>query len=680
MPNGLQEDAPVLSLFDNAVIARGDEIPEPSPPQPNKYKLITQELKSLLPGPRELDVILDMCSRWWDNWRQLFPEILDLQNGPFKESVQQSLRSENPAQVAKMIICIAICIDQLPGTYDCSQLQLEGSRFEVIERYIARVDELITPDDEIAGTIEGIECMCLQSKHYANVGRPRKSWLVHSRAISFAQLLGLHRVALVTPKQPDVQHYRRLSLWSHLFLGERYLGLTLGLPLTIQPRFCDPLIPHLGQPGELSQSRIVLLHVSSIMAKIVDRNQDRSLDLSATFQIDEEMEELARAAPQDWWGKLDAPAPSVEENCDRVLSQFFYHLARKLLHMPFMLQKGADRRYQYPYAAALDSSREIIRCYDALRGTDVAVPFICKLVDFEAFCAATLILLHLYRHPRSTEPNTEQDRTDFMLVDKTIESLKNASNEAGGIVAQQAFKALQLFAQVRYGCRNPSEPPHTIKVSIPLFGTITLIPGSNFRYPEMSDGSCDAGKAGSMPAAAEIVPSGLPTPSTAPSLGPQASPCSLITPNQSTPSSEPVTVLPSPYSEGNIACKQGSQQQQRVKQTQRHDQVTQDIPSSSLPAAPIAAAANSDFLPNYPVISFDTNGGFDSGGNSLADIDPLYYGGNLARVDANGLGTAFGYTQGIASGMDPLMSSWYLDPSMDLDSDWNMTSFDQSAP
>jgi hypothetical protein len=225
---------------------RRDEPPQMSRLRYNKNRALTQALTAILPGPRELDIILDFSENWWTIWRKMFPEIADPRCSTIKESVSHSLRSENPAEVAKMILCIAISIDQLPDDWDFSQLHLDASPQELTDRYITTVDQLITSNDEFAGTVEGIECMCLQAKHYINLGRPRRAWLVYRRAISFAQLLGFHRLAVMKPAEPDMQHKRQISLWCHLFQGDRYLAMTLGLPLAIHPSYWSANRAHRG--------------------------------------------------------------------------------------------------------------------------------------------------------------------------------------------------------------------------------------------------------------------------------------------------------------------------------------------------------------------------------------------------------------------------------------------------
>lgn len=647
LASGLREGAPALSLFDNAVLSRKDEPQQISRDRYNKNKALTQALTAMLPGPRELDIILDVSEKWWTIWRKMFPEISDRRCATIKESISHSLRSENPAEVAKMILCIAISIDQLPGDWDFSQLHLDGSPQELMERYIATVDQLITTDDEIAGTLDGIECMCLQAKYYINIGRPRRAWLVIRRAISFAQLLGFHRLAAMKPAKLDLQYTRQVSLWAHLFQGDRYLALVLGLPLSIQSQFCDPCVPAMGQPTEHTEGDAFLLRISPIVARIVDRNQNPSVDFSLTLRIDQDMEDLAQSVPQAWWGKINAPAPTLEEHFDRLLSQFFFHLVRQLLHLPFMLKSSADKRYQYSYTAALDSSRDMIRFYDALRGSDAVGPFICKLIDFQAFNAAMLILLNLYGYSHGSQKNDEQDQSDSALVDTTIEILRKASKEAGGIVAAQSLKALEMIAEARHGCSyDPKKEKQTVKVSIPYFGTVTFGAGKNFHLPkegiyprppprpqQQQNGS---GTATTKVRTAPPPNAGLPTPPSATTSICQFSPPPSLPTEPS--SSTNTSMFPSPYTTDSLSYSCDSVSQQQGQQRNNTNNVVADD----------------------PFISFDSYMAVPPIGSAGMNMDELH----------NGM------TPGIGAGVGPEMSGMvggfpWLNAGFDLDTSWN---------
>ncbi len=425
-------------------------------------------------------------------------------------------------------------IYQLPAGWDFNRLRLNGSRTEIMEQYVSTIDRLVTSDDEIAATLDGIECIVLQAKYHINLGRPRRSWLLFRRAISFAQLLGLHRLSSRKPATADAQWDRQVSLWRHLFQGDRYLSLVLGLPYSVTDQFCIPYVPAIGIDHDMSDGEAYLTRMTTIVAKIADRNQNPSnMPFSATLRIDQDLEELAQSQPTEWWQLSSASEAglSIEEHFDRRSAQFFHHQVRALLHMPFMLKSSADKRYQYSHTAALESSREMIKYYESLRAETCVGPFICKLIDFQAFTAAVMILLNLLGYSQQVQGSLgpqydhDQNQQDSALVDKTIEILREASREPGGQVSAQSCKALEVLAQARHGC-DSSNKEGSVQISIPYFGTITLGAGKHFVVPKSGTYPRPGENRKQSMKALSGIAAGLPTPPSAHSNSTQQSPAS----------------------------------------------------------------------------------------------------------------------------------------------------------
>lgn len=489
LPGGLRDDAPALTLFDNAVIERKESQPVVSRAQYNKTKTLLAALNKLLPSINDLEIILEQSHEWWTIWRKMFPEITDSRCDTIRESVSHSLRSEKPAELAKIMLCIAISIHQLPNNFDWSKLHLSEDPAELMERYIATVDKLITSDDEIAATLDGIECMMLEAKYHVNMGRPRRAWLLFHRALAFAQLLGIHRLAAQSDKT-SLDYQRSANIWCHLVLGDRYLSLLLGLPYSVGDNFVTPYLPISGpQASSVSRGEIYCGKMLPIITKMIDRNQSVvPMGYSATLRLDQELEELHNTQDADWWTLDFVPGTPPEEYFDRLSAHFYHHQAKLLLHMPFMLRSSSDKRYQYSHSAALDAAREMIRIYEALRTNHAVGPFICKLIDFQAFTGAMLILLHLcgysQRHRGNhSQADLDQDQSDSALIDKTIALLKDAAKEPGGVVAAQAAQAMEMLARVREGADDEKIREcagESCQVSVPYFGTISIGMGKHF--------------------------------------------------------------------------------------------------------------------------------------------------------------------------------------------------------
>ena len=363
-----------------------------------------------------------------------------------------------------------------------------ASAADQIQRALEVIDEMIIADDELACTIDGLECMILQCKHESDNGRIRRSWLTFRRAISFAQLLGLHK-RTGNSENNTKESIRRESVWKALYSADRFLSLILGLPY-------GPVETHssVGRDSGLSIKGIqvqdsnehYIVRLANIVGHIIDRNQQLPSNntLPLTFKIEAEMMELSASMTSNWWeyGLCNKEDPLFGQ----LLPQFWHHQARTLLHLPFMLKATTDRRYEYNKIATLESAREMIARYRIIRPVQGFGSLVCKMIDFQVFTAAMILILNLLDHYRKgdTQDHSEAEH-DQGLILITTDLLRRASVETHGSVATQAARALEMFGQVKE--MSSMSCPHqksgeeiATKIVIPYFGTVLIGPGTSF--------------------------------------------------------------------------------------------------------------------------------------------------------------------------------------------------------
>jgi hypothetical protein len=83
-----------------------------------------------------------------------------------------------------------------------------------MERIVDFVTGTVISDDELTGSIEGVECFTLQGLYQIFAGNFRRGWLAYRKAINVAQLMGLHRVSLKTSQEAtDPMEARRHYMW-----------------------------------------------------------------------------------------------------------------------------------------------------------------------------------------------------------------------------------------------------------------------------------------------------------------------------------------------------------------------------------------------------------------------------------------------------------------------------------
>ncbi|KAF2456743.1 hypothetical protein BDY21DRAFT_345984 [Lineolata rhizophorae] len=441
-----------------------------------------------LPKRDRMYQIMNQNQEWWITWRHKC-------SGTWKNDeslpsfADRALRSENPVLIGILLICIGI-----------------SAETNILDKYLALVDHHITSVDEFAVTLEGMECILLQSKVYADIGQPRRAWLCFRRAATYCQLIGLHR--------NHTQSQTHESLWWAIYSGDRFLSLMLGLPYSINDAHCNLDI----RKDSLPQAQY-LARLSRVGGQVIDRTQGlKEQSFPAALEIDQELDSIASLLPPSFWDStstsIDATL-SVADMRERLLSQMCFHQIRAYLHLPFMLKSTSNPRFEYSSNVCFNSARELLRSYHVLRGTTGQPLYECKAIDFIAFTASILVLLNLLGYGRmSPVHNSQRDEADWRLIEISMGIFQRASNEKGGKVAAQSYKVLEQISSIRNDdCNKAQDGSETTKIFIPYFGTITIRRGNKFNHqpitqPEQQSGfatpqSGGFGSAFSMPQASQ---------------------------------------------------------------------------------------------------------------------------------------------------------------------------------
>lgn len=176
---------------------------------------LQQRLAAMLPCQEDVDFLSGMSHGWWLIQRHMMPHLLKQPEhdteSPF--DVLSASRS-HPIVISRLLLCVAICIQQLPPKVDLRRLHTTVPLREMMENNITFITTMVTSDDEMTGSMEGVESLALQGIYQTNAGNLRRSWLTFRRAISVAQLMGLHRVSTKTSQGvPDLEEAKRHYIW-----------------------------------------------------------------------------------------------------------------------------------------------------------------------------------------------------------------------------------------------------------------------------------------------------------------------------------------------------------------------------------------------------------------------------------------------------------------------------------
>lgn len=151
----------------------GDDLGEDSPKQSAKREKAKQALVALLPPYDQLTKLLNTNSDWWETWRRKCSGTSGADQ-TLPQFAANALSTGNIGAIGTVVLSVGIC--------SCD----ESSD---VEKYIEAVDRWVLSDDDYAASLEGIECLILKSKWYADVGQPRRAWIAYRKGLMYAQLM-----------------------------------------------------------------------------------------------------------------------------------------------------------------------------------------------------------------------------------------------------------------------------------------------------------------------------------------------------------------------------------------------------------------------------------------------------------------------------------------------------------
>jgi hypothetical protein len=137
-----------------------------------KRERTKQALIAVLPPYEQLAKILHSNSDWWEMWRRKCAGT----TGPDQTLPQfaaQALTTGDVGAIATVVLSVGICSEDT----------------EEVLQYFETVDRLFLSDDEYAASLEGLQCLVLKSKWYADVGQPRRAWIAYRKGLMYAQLM-----------------------------------------------------------------------------------------------------------------------------------------------------------------------------------------------------------------------------------------------------------------------------------------------------------------------------------------------------------------------------------------------------------------------------------------------------------------------------------------------------------
>ncbi len=390
----------------------------------------------------------------------------------------------HPVLISRHMLLLATFLQQLhPDLHKEIKGLLESPR-AIMERLVDLVVSLVTTDDELLGSIEGLECVMIESMYQANIGNLRRSWLSGRRAMSIAQLMGLNRsdnqaqYKVLDPKTKYHPHH----MWFRIVFLDRYLCLMLGVSQGCLDRSMasDVMLANETPIGRLERIHCV------IASRILERNESQSFhDIALTRTLDVELQRAARSLPSKWWLAPDLESDPTDSqalfwNTRRLFAQVLHYNLLNQLHLPYMLcSLSAERKYEYSRITCVNASREMLSRFITLRSFN-RIASSCRTVDFLALMAAmTLLLAHLDSQLLLEENLlAHQYHSDRAMIEQVQENMKEVNRLNSDALSAQSADLLHRLLTIDVEMAD-GYPPRAQRVSVQKTGAEAVLPHQN---------------------------------------------------------------------------------------------------------------------------------------------------------------------------------------------------------
>jgi hypothetical protein len=494
LEDSITGNAPVLSLL--AQPSRSIPTPESENSTqrttPTKYDKTSRTLHALFPSQHDINIIVN-SSPGALFILSLFHSLQDYLDGKTESPASLAVippSSSHPALLAKRLLQVTVCLQQLSPSFDEKQLWLRKSLRETIAEYAGTVSSLVTSNDELVGSVEGLECLILQAFYQANAGNLRKGWLSIRRALSLAQLMGIDRrtttgLRSCDPRSDPSKRASPVLLWYKINFCDRFLSLLLGLPVgSLDNSFAAD--DQLGRDTPMEKLEKLYTVIS---ARIIERNRATAGEAYALTQsVDCELEVAAKTMPAKWWeiptlDPFGTPQQMISQMSHMMLQIHHFSLTI-LLHLPYMLRDPAEGRYDYSKKSCLQASREVLTRFLAFRSLNNTA-FSCRHVDYSSLVASmTLLLGHLgRRHNDADGIAAKQRQEDQGLVEQVRAKMEEISilnrDKLSGESADIIKQLFPIIETNRLDCScngNSDGSIQQLQLSIPYLGTISINP------------------------------------------------------------------------------------------------------------------------------------------------------------------------------------------------------------
>ncbi|KAH8904900.1 hypothetical protein BR93DRAFT_945897 [Coniochaeta sp. PMI_546] len=417
---------------------------------PNEIETARQHLWAAFPTKEDTRILLKESSR-----PSLYTELVNTQ--PHSKLTRETLTATyltagppgpdiHPVILAKLMLMFAITLQSPTGR---EIVGLSQPQSVLKRRLFMAATTWVTTQQTMHGSVECLISIILEGVFEVNSGNLRQAWAVYRRAMTVAQLMGMHRSPMPPLKSinPEANADPEF-LWFRIVYMDRYLSLLLGLPPgTSNTTFgAPPVLQHEPPLGRFERL------ITIIACRILSRNETsfaRS-EIMTTQSIDSELLQVSKSMPASFWRPanfhdLAAGSPDALLETIRLSAQVYYYGLLIQLHLPYMLAIRGNTVQEYSKITCVNASREIITRFIAHR-TFNPMSSCSRPVDFWALLAGmALLLAHLdsHRHRDATNFLNHQRLSDRAILDQALERMVVISDATMDPITQESARLLR---------------------------------------------------------------------------------------------------------------------------------------------------------------------------------------------------------------------------------------------
>ncbi|KAI8958118.1 hypothetical protein F5Y11DRAFT_53553 [Daldinia sp. FL1419] len=383
-------------------------------------------------------------------------QTLEALSGPYPTSRMPS-RNTHPVIVARHMLMFAITL-QTPSSE--SLFDLSEPHNVLMRRLTTAVTTWVTTKEEMHRTIEGLTCIILEGIFEINCGNLRRAWAVCRRAMTAAQLMGLHCSSMPPPKRIDPKlNADPKFIWFRIVHIDRYLSLLLGLPQGTSDKSVGAASVLRYEPpmGKFERTLTV------IACHILERNESDFAvgGIATTRSIDSDLLNASKSMPASFWRpigfhNLALGSPDTVLETTRLAAQVYYYGLVTQLHLPYMMRLGGNTVYEYSKHACVNASREIMTRFIAHRSFNPRSSC-SRPVDFFALLAAmTLLLAHLeaHHHPGAANSLAHQRLGDRAMLDEALEKMDVVTELSKDIITKKSAGLIRKLLDIEADAAN----------------------------------------------------------------------------------------------------------------------------------------------------------------------------------------------------------------------------------